>query len=141
MCRHLATVDPAAAAAAAARDTAPEDGAWLRALPALGFDDVATYLTNRHLACRYTTSAIAREVGVTSSAVLTAMRRHRIERTRHATSRGRVVDRAAAVAARFDFPDLDHYLADRRAAGLSWRAIATECGQPPSWVRRRAGLR
>ena len=141
LCRHLATVDPDAAGAVTARDTSPEDARWLAALPALGFDDIATYLTDRHLTRRHTTNAIAREVGVTSGAVATAMRRHGVTRTEHAATRGRITDRADAVAARFGFPDLDAYLADRRSAGVSWRAIAAECDQPATWLRRRAGLR
>lgn len=137
LCRHLATVDPDAAAA---HRTSPDDARWLEVLPALGFDKVADYLTDRHVIRRHTTSAIAREVGVAPSAVVTAMRRHDIQRTRHAATRGAITDRAGAVASRFGFPDLDAYLADRRAAGTTWRAIAAECGQPATWLRRRAGL-
>jgi ROS/MUCR transcriptional regulator protein len=37
-----------------------------------------------------------------------------------ATTRARLTARGAAIAARFGFPDLDSYLADRRAAGQSW---------------------
>ena len=81
--------------------------------------------------------AIATELGVTSGAVLGALRRHGVPVVAHATSRGRAAEREAAVAARFGHPDIGSYLAERRRAGLSWRAIAAECGQPLSWVRRR----
>jgi hypothetical protein len=30
------------------------------------------------------------------------------------------------------------YVADRRAAGWTWQAMAQECGQPSSWLRRQA---
>ncbi len=29
---------------------------------------------------------------------------------------------------------------ERRAAGWTWPAIAAECGQSPSWLRRQAAL-
>jgi hypothetical protein len=32
------------------------------------------------------------------------------------------------------------YVAERRAAGWTWQAIAAECGQPASWLRRQAAL-
>jgi hypothetical protein len=140
LCRHLDRIDPAAAALARIRPAATEDARWLPVATAHGFADVAGYLTDRHLVRRHTAGAIAREAGLTRGAVLTALSRHGIAATAHATSRGRASDRATEVAARFGFPELDAYLADRRSAGLSWRAIAAECGQPPSWVRRRAGL-
>jgi AraC-like DNA-binding protein len=139
LCRHLGTVDPAAAAAAA-RPTAAEDACWLAVVPRFGFADVSAYLSDRHLVRRDTAAAIAREVGMTSGAVRSALRRHGIELTPHATARSRMTARATAIATRFGFPDLDSYLADRRAAGQSWRAIAAECGQPRTWIRRRAGL-
>jgi lambda repressor-like predicted transcriptional regulator len=139
--RHLATVDPAAARLVAAAE--PDrwmDARWLPAVRELGFADVAGYLTDRHVRRHHTVRAIALEVGMSSSAVETALGRHGLARVPHAASRQRCRDRATAIATRFGFPDLDTYLADRRAAGLSWRAIAAECGQPPTWVRRRAGL-
>ncbi|MHA6616465.1 MucR family transcriptional regulator [Pseudonocardia sp. DLS-67] len=139
LCRHLRTVDPATAAVAATRLTTPEDARWLEVVARFGFTDVSSYLSDRHLVRRRTAAAIAREVGVTSGAVRSALRRHGIALTPHATSRARLGAREAAIAARFGFPDLDGYLADRRAAGLSWRAIAAESGQPATWIRRRAG--
>jgi hypothetical protein len=32
------------------------------------------------------------------------------------------------------------YVADRRAAGWTWAAMAAECAQPASWLRRQARL-
>lgn len=127
-------------AAAAVRTIAPRDARWLPVVRALGFPDPAGYLTDRHLRRHWTVRAIAAEAGMTPGAVETALRRHGIERTAHAAARARCADRAVAVAARFGFADVRSYLDDRRAAGLTWRAIAAECDQPASWVRRRAGL-
>jgi hypothetical protein len=47
-------------------------------------------------------------------------------------------ERAAEVAAWLGFGSIGDYLAERRAAGWTWQAIATESGQPPSWVPRQA---
>lgn len=140
LCRHLAAVDPDAARHAAAAAPHRPDAAWLPALSVLGFADVAAYLVDRHVTRRRTVAAIAAEIGVRHGTVETALARHGLARTPHAASRARCRDRAGAVAARFGHPDIDSYLTARRAAGLSWRAIAVECGQPPSWLRRRAGL-
>jgi hypothetical protein len=140
LCRHLATVDPVVAEEVGDRPVPRWDAPWLPVVRDLGFDDVAAYLTDRHITRRRTVQSIAAEVGMTRGAVQTALARHGVDRVPHAASRGQCQDRAADVAARFGHPDIDAYLADRRADGLSWRAIAAECGQPPSWVRRRAGL-
>jgi hypothetical protein len=138
--RHLARVDPDIAAELAADGTRTRriDSRWLPAVRARGFPDVASYLIHRHQVNGRTVHAIASELGVTSGAVLGALRRHGVPVVAHATSRGRAAEREAAVAARFGHPDIGSYLAERRGAGLSWRAIAAECGQPLSWVRRRA---
>jgi hypothetical protein len=139
MSRHLASVDPRAAdavAAIAARNRL--DARWLPKIRELGFADVPSYLRDRHLTRHHSVRAIATEIGVSRSTVDSAMDRHGLARTPHATTRHQCADRAAAIAERFDFPDIHAYLADRRANGLTWRQIAAECGQPPSWVRRRA---
>jgi lambda repressor-like predicted transcriptional regulator len=142
--RHLASVDPGTAADIAEAVTGPRplrrDARWLRLAGELGFSDVRSYLVDRHLVRQQTVRAIAMEVGMSSGAVASALDRHGVPRTAHAQSRGRCHDRAASIANRFGYTDITDYLADRRAAGLTWRAIATECGQPPTWVRRRAGL-
>jgi hypothetical protein len=136
LCRHLATV----AAATTVSRTDRLDARWLNAVRALGFTGVAGYLTDRHTVRRDTVSVIAEEVGLPRASVESALTRHGVPRLAHATSRARRDERAAAVAARFRHVDLAAYFADRRAAGLSWRAIAAECGQPQTWVRRQAGL-
>ncbi|MFC4943944.1 hypothetical protein [Pseudonocardia sp. GCM10023141] len=141
LCRHLATVDPATATAIA---TGPalhrQDARWLPVVRALGFDDVASYLTDRHVAHRMTVRAIAIAVGLSPSAVGTALRRHGMDRVPHAAARGASRDRADAIARAAGHASFASYLTDRRAAGLSWRAIAADCGMPATWVRRRAGL-
>lgn len=141
LCRHLAKVDPAAAAAAATRPTTPEDRRWSPAVAALGFPDVAAYLTDRHVGRCMTATAISREVGIPVAAVRAALGRHGVRYTPHASVRAETVDRAHDVARRFGFGSLDSYLLERRAAGLTWQAIAAESGQPATWLRRRAGHR
>jgi lambda repressor-like predicted transcriptional regulator len=143
LCRHLATLDPAAAedvaATAGTRRDERWDAPWLPTLAALGFADVGGYLTDRHLTRNHTIRAISAETGLSRSAIESALRRHRISRQPHAASRASREERTTAVATRFGFTHLDEYFADRRAAGMSWRAIASECSQPATWIRRRAG--
>jgi len=142
LCRHLATVDPATAAAVASAGLEPvrRDVRWLPAVRVLGFADVPGYLAERHVVGRWTVHAIAREIGLSPGAVLSALDRHGVVRMPHAASRSRCAQRALAVAARFGHADIRDYLDARRAAGLSWRAIAAECGESATWLRRRAGL-
>lgn len=144
LCRHLAFLDPGTAAAVAATSTDRRheqwDSRWLPIVRALGFADVAAYLTDRHVVHSHTIRAIAAETGLSRPAIESALRRHRITRQPHATSRASREERGAAIAGRFGFGRLEEYFSDRRAAGMSWRAIAAECGQPQTWVRRRAGL-
>lgn len=140
LCRHLAAVEPGAARHAAEAAPRRPDARWLPVVAALGFADVADYLIDRHVAGRRTVAAIAAEIGVRHGTVETALARHGLAQTPHAASRARCEDRAGAVAERFGHADIESYLGSRRAAGLSWRAIADECGRPTSWIRRRAGL-
>ena len=144
LCRHLSTVAPATAADVASTSSRRRDdrwdARWLPVVRSLGFPDVGAYLVDRHVIRRHTVRAISTEAGVSRAAVESALRRHHVTRHPHATSRADREERAAGIAARFGFGCLDAYLADRRAAGLSWRAIAAECGQPQTWIRRRAGL-
>jgi hypothetical protein len=139
LCRHLNTVDPVVAGQVS-RAPHRADARWAPVVARLGFADVAAYLTDRHVVRRQTVHAIVAETGLSRTSVAAAFARHGIRRAPHAASRARRDERAAAVAARFGHPDINAYLADRRAAGLSWSAIAGECGQPQTWVRRRAGL-
>lgn len=137
LCRHLATVDADAAEHAAGSGHRRHDAPWLPVVQPLGFSDVGAYLVDRHVSRRFTVASIAAEIGMTHSAVQTALARHGVARVPHAAARARCTDRARAVAERFGHEDLHAYLADRRAAGLSWRAIADECGEPATWLRRR----
>jgi AraC-like DNA-binding protein len=136
--RHLADVDPAAAAAVLRRRPARPDARWLPALHRLGFTDVASYLAERHTRQHWTVNSIAAEAGLSNHAVAAALRRHGLARTAHAAKRHQASERAAAVAAQLGFGSIAGYVAQRRAAGWTWRAMAAESGQPQSWLRRRA---
>src|SRR5215475_10579486 len=117
--RHLGSVDPVAAEAARHRRPRRLDARWLPALRRLGFADVPGYLHERH-------------------AVRAALRRHGVTPVAHAAKRHAASQRAAQVAARHGFDSMADYVADRRAAGWTWRAMAAECAQPSSWLRRQA---
>jgi AraC-like DNA-binding protein len=136
--RHLACVDPVAAQAARHRRTHRLDARWQPALTRLGFPDVASYLRERHLVQHWTVNAIAAEAGLTHHTVEAALRRHGLAWTAHAAKRHQAHQRAAQVAARLGFDSMAGYIASRRAAGWTWHAMAAECAQPPSWLRRQA---
>jgi AraC-like DNA-binding protein len=136
--RHLACVDPVAAEAVRRRRPHRLDARWQPTLTRLGFPDVAGYLRERHLAQHWTVNAIAAEAGLTHHTVEAALRRHGLARTAHAAKRHQAHQRAAQVAARLGFDSMADYVASRRAAGWTWRAMAAECAQPPSWLRRQA---
>jgi lambda repressor-like predicted transcriptional regulator len=136
--RHLACVDPVAAQAARHRRTHRLDARWQPALTRLGFPDVASYLRERHLVQHWTVNAVAAEAGLTHHTVEAALRRHGLTRTAHAAKRHQAQQRAAQVAARLGFDSMAGYIASRRAAGWTWHAMAAECAQPPSWLRRQA---
>jgi protein-disulfide isomerase-like protein with CxxC motif len=105
---------------------------------ALGFPDVASYLRDRHLARRHTVRAMSTEIGISHHAVAAALARHGLTRTAHAGKRHAAAERASQVAAGLGVDSVPGYVAERRAAGWTWRAIAAECGQPESWLRRQA---
>ena len=136
--RHLGCVDPAAAEAARRRRPERLDARWLPALTRLGFSDVPSYLRERHLIQHWSVNAIAAEVGLTHHTVEAALRRHGLARTAHAAKRHQAHQRAAQVAARLGFETMTDYVASRREAGWTWQAMAAECAQPPSWLRRQA---
>jgi hypothetical protein len=136
--RHLACVDPVAAQAAQRHRPQRLDARWRPALTRLGFPDVPSYLRERHLVQHQTVNAIATETGLTHHAVAAALRRHGLARTAHAAKRHQADQRTAQVAAGLGFDSMAEYVASRRAAGWTWRAMAGECAQPPSWLRRQA---
>ena len=137
--RHLDRLDPAAAAAVRQAGPARHDAALLPALRGLGFPgDVAGYLRDRHLVRHWSVNAIAAEAGVSYHAVESALRRHRLTRVAHAAKRHAAAQRAGRVAASLGFPSVAGYVRQRRAEGWTWRAIAAESGQPPTWLRRHA---
>jgi hypothetical protein len=138
--RHLAEVDPAAAAAVRPGPAGRDGPRWLQAVTALGFADVPSYLRDRHLARHQTVSAIGGEIGMSNHAVAAALTRHGLVRTAHADKRTAARERASQAAAALGVDSVPRYVAERRAAGWTWQAIAAECGQPPSWLRRQAAL-
>lgn len=137
--RHLAAVAPAAAAALPAVRSPHAGQRLTAAVSGLGFADVADYLRDRHAIRHWTVSAIAREAGVSPPTVRSALERHGISREAHAARRHDARARAAQVAVAAGVSSVSDYIAQRRATGLTWRAIAAECGQPESWLRRRRG--
>jgi protein-disulfide isomerase-like protein with CxxC motif len=104
----------------------------------LGFPDVPSYLRDRHLTRHQTVNTISAEIGLSHHAVESALRRHGLARTSHASKRHAAQQRAAEVAAALGAASVPAYVALRRAAGWTWRAIAAESGQPASWLRRQA---
>ena len=136
--RHLGCVDPAVAEAVRRRLPNRTDARWQPALTRLGYPDVPSYLRERHIGQHWTVNAIAAEVGLTHHCVEAALRRHSLARTAHAAKRHQAHQRAAQVAARLGFDSMADYVASRRGAGWTWRAMAAECAQPPSWLRRQA---
>ena len=136
--RHLRGVDPAAAQAARCGGGPRLDARWRPVLARLGYPDVASYLRERHLVQHWSVNAVAAEAGLTHRAVTAALRRHGLPATAHAAKRHRARERAAEVAARLGFDSVAGYVADRRATGWTWRAMAAECAQPASWLRRQA---
>jgi hypothetical protein len=138
--RHLAKVDPAVAAAVRQGAAGRDGPRWLQAVTALGFADVSSYLHDRHLVRHQTVSAIGAEIAMSNHAVAAALTRHGLARTAHAGKRKAARQRVAQVAAVLGVDSVPHYVAERRAAGWTWQAIAAECDQPASWLRRQAAL-
>ncbi len=140
--RHLGEIDAAAAGAVAtaARQRRLDrwDARWMPALSQLGFADLASYLHERHIVQHRTINAIAAEAGLTHHAVESALRRHGLARLSHAAKRHAARQRADAVAASLGFGAIADYVGRRQAAGWTWQAMATESGQPASWLRRHS---
>jgi hypothetical protein len=138
--RHLAEVDPVVAATVRHRAAGNDAPRWLEAVTALGFADVPSYLRDRHHARHQTVRAIGSEIGMSNHAVAAALTRHGLARTAHAGKRNAARERLAQVQAFLDVDSVPRYVAERRTAGWSWQAIAAECHQPVSWLRRQAAL-
>ena len=137
--RHLADVDPRAAAAVPELRPARLDARWQPGLARLGFTDVPSYLRDRHVRQHWTANAIAAEIGLSHHAVQAALHRHGLAWEAHAAKRHGARERAAQVAAVLGFDTMATYVGQRRAAGWTWRAMSAESGQPESWLRRQAG--
>jgi DNA-binding phage protein len=138
--RHLAELDPAVATAVRQRPAGRDGPRWLQAVTALGFADVPSYLRDRHLVRHQTVTAIGAEIGMSNHAVAAALTRHGLARAAHASKRKAARERVAQVAAVLGVDSVPRYVAERRAADWTWQAIAAECNQPPSWLRRQAAL-
>jgi lambda repressor-like predicted transcriptional regulator len=137
--RHLADIDPRAAAALPQLRPARPDTSWQAALGRLGFPDVPSYLRDRYVQQHRTASAIAAEAGLSHHTVQAALRRHGLAWEAHTAKRHGARERAAQVAADLGFGTIAAYVGQRRAAGWTWRAMSAESGQPESWLRRQAG--
>jgi transposase len=136
--RHLADVDPRAAAAVPKVRPARPDIRWLPGLVRLGFTNVPSYLRDRHARQHWTANAIAAEVGLSHHAVRAALHRHGLDWEAHTAKRHDARERAAQVAADLGFDTMATYVGQRRAAGWTWQAMSAESGQPESWLRRQA---
>jgi hypothetical protein len=77
---------------------------------------------------------------MSNHAVAAALMRHGLPRTAHAGKRSAARERVAQVQAFLAVDSVPSYVAGRRAAGWTWQAIAAECGQPPTWLRRQVAL-
>jgi AraC-like DNA-binding protein len=135
LARHLASVDPVAAEAVRSRP-ADADARWRPVVARLGFADVACYLRDRHDLRHLTVNQIAAEIGMSYHTVAAAMRRHGIVAVAHAAKRHAAAARAARVAVALGFETVGAYVTSRRAEGWTWAAMATEAGQPQTWLRR-----
>jgi hypothetical protein len=136
--RHLSQLDPALARLGRQRSAGRPDVAWLPVVRRLGFDDLASYLRQRHHIGYQTVNAIATETGFSTHGVESALRRHGLEIVAHAAKRHAAQQRAADVAAALGYATVAGYIRRRRADGWTWRAIAAESGQPQTWLRRQA---
>jgi len=134
--RHLRRVDPVTASAMAASAVDEADLVLGRLISALGCHDVAAYLRERHLDQHQTVNAIAAELGATRREVTSALQRHGLPKVAHAAKRHEAGQRAAEIAGRLGYSSIAEYVGNRRSAGLTWRAIAAESGQPQTWLRR-----
>ncbi len=136
--RHLRRIDPEGATAARGVTTDRAQARWLAAIEPLGFQDVVSYLRDRHVDQHHTMNAMAAELGLSRHTIEAALRAHGLGPVAHAAKRHAADQRALQVASRLGYPTIAHYVAARRAAGLTWRALAAESGEPQTWLRRHA---
>jgi hypothetical protein len=140
MSRHLPRLDPAAAAEAVAGDERL-DARWMPALLAMGFNDVAGYLRQRHLAQHMSVNSIARETGLSFPAVKSALSRHGVDMAPHAAKRHAAQSRCADVAANLGVDSVAEFIEQRRAQGWTWQQLSSASGQPEVWLRRQGASR
>jgi len=138
MQRHLPQLDPVAAAAAVRRGDDRLDSRWLLPLLAMGYSDVASYLRQRHLVEHMSVNAIAGEVGLSFHTVRSALSRHGLAMTAHASKRHAAERRASEVAAALGYGSISEFIDRSRARGLTWQQMAAVSGQPEAWLRRHA---
>jgi ROS/MUCR transcriptional regulator protein len=139
MARHLHRIDPSAADLARSGSQRALDARWLPVVRSLGFDDVVSYLRQRHLVDHASVNAIAREAGVSFQAAKSALQRHAVAVSPHMTKRRGAELRRQEAAIALGAPTIADYVRSRRTLGWTWREIASESGQPQTWLRRQAG--
>jgi hypothetical protein len=138
MARHLHRIDVAAAELAPSASRHALDARWLPVVRGLGFEDVVSYLRQRHVIDHASVNAIAREIGVSFHAAKAALQRHDVTVASHATKRRAADLRRTQVAAALGASSIADYVQRRRELGWTWREIAAESGQPETWLRRQA---
>jgi hypothetical protein len=138
MQRHLPQLDPAVAAGAVRHGDDRLDARWLPPLQVMGFADVASYLSQRHLVEHVSVNAIAAEVGLSFHTVKSALARHGLAVTAHAAKRYAAERRASEVAADLGVASITEFIDRSRAQGRTWQQMAAASGQPETWLRRHA---
>src|SRR5262249_39922763 len=141
--RHLGCVDPVVAEAVRRLLPNRTDARWQPALTRLGYPDVPSYLRERHIRQHWTVHAIPAHIGqhcpetaTAGAAALphpggaAALRRHGLAGIAPAAKRHQAHPRPPRAAARLGFDSMTDYVASRRGAGWTWRAMAAECAQP-----------
>lgn len=136
--RHLARLDPAVSAAARHSGAQRADARWAAVIGRLGFADVGSYLTQRHVIEHLSINAIAAEAGQSFPTVKAALQRHGVDVRPHAAKRYAAERRRLQVAARLGVESIADFIGQCRARGLTWREMAAECGEPEAWLRRQA---
>jgi hypothetical protein len=129
---------------AAAAATGADDRLDARCLPVLrtiGFEDVRSYLQTRHVVEHMSVNAIAREVGLSFPAVKSALLRHGVTVSPHATKRHAARQRATEVAETLGVGSVTEFIESCQAQGWTWHELGAASGQPVSWLRRQKHVR